>query len=323
MQNYNFIQKLFHDIVLGNKFINKSLFEFEKFFYLKNNDIKNQLHIFISGLPRSGTTSILNFIYSFNQHASLTYKNMPFVLSPNFSNLFNKKNILKKERLHGDGITYDINSPEALDEIFFKNDEKFIKNELLNYLQLILFSTKRFKYLSKNNLNYKRINLINSILPNSIFLIPIREPLQHAYSLLNQHLRFNELQKNDKFILRYMNYLGHNEFGLNHKSWHQPINFHDQNKINYWLEQWFLFYELIFKKYSSHKNCIFVVYEELVNPKYLNILLNKINLDKVKAHNFDYIKNLNKKEININFSDNMYKKTKDLYVTFKDKSLIK
>ena len=98
-------------------------------------------------------------------------------------------------------------------------------------------------YLSKNNLNYKRINLINSILPKSIFLIPIREPLQHAFSLLNQHLRFNELQKKDKFILRYMNYLGHNEFGLNHKSWHQPINFHDQNKINYWLEQWFLFYE--------------------------------------------------------------------------------
>ena len=145
MQNYNFIQKLLHDIVLGNKFINKSLFEFEKFFYLKNSDIKNHLHIFISGLPRSGTTSILNFIYSFNQHASLTYKNMPFVLSPNFSNLFNKKNILKKERLHGDGITYDINSPEALDEIFFKNDEKFIKNELLNYLQLILFSKKKIK----------------------------------------------------------------------------------------------------------------------------------------------------------------------------------
>ena len=120
-----------------------------------------------------------------------------------------------------------------------------------------------------------------------------------------------------------MNYLGHNEFGLNHKSWHQPINFHDQNQINYWLEQWFLFYKLIFKKYSSHKNTIFVVYEELANPNYLRGLLNKINLDKVKDHNFANIKNLNKKEININFSDNMYEKTKDLYVTFKDKSLIK
>ena len=35
--------------------------------------------------------------------------------------LFHKKNVEKKERLHGDGINFDNNSPEALDEIFFNN----------------------------------------------------------------------------------------------------------------------------------------------------------------------------------------------------------
>ena len=30
---------------------------------------------------------LLNFIHSSNQYASLTYKNMPFILSPNFSKL--------------------------------------------------------------------------------------------------------------------------------------------------------------------------------------------------------------------------------------------
>ena len=174
MQNYSFIQKFFHDLVLGKKFINKSLFEIEKIIYLKNKDLTNQSHIFISGLPRSGTTSLLNFIYLSNQFASLKYKNMPFILSPNFSKLFNKKNILKKERLHADGITYDMNSPEAFDEVFFSNDEEFIKNELLNYIKLILDSENKIRYLSKNNLNYKRMDLINSILPNSFFLIPIR-----------------------------------------------------------------------------------------------------------------------------------------------------
>ena len=49
---------------------------------------------------------------------------MPFVLSPNFSKLFNKTNISKTGRLHNDGINYDINSPEALDEIFFRNDDE-------------------------------------------------------------------------------------------------------------------------------------------------------------------------------------------------------
>ena len=120
-------------------------FEIEKIIYLKNKDLTNQSHIFISGLPRSGTTSLLNFIYLSNQFASLKYKNMPFVLSPNFSKLFNKKNILKKERLHADGITYDINSPEAFDEVFFSNDEEFIKNELSNYIQLILNSENKFQ----------------------------------------------------------------------------------------------------------------------------------------------------------------------------------
>ncbi len=319
MQNYSGIQKFLHDLVLSKKFINKSLFELEKIIYLKNKDIKNQSHIFITGLPRSGTTSLLNFIYSSDHYASLTYKNMPFILSPNFSKLFNKKNISKKERLHGDGISYDINSPEALDEIFFNNEEEFIKNELVNYIQLILLSESKDKYLSKNNLNFKRINLINSILPNSIFLIPIREPLQHTYSLLNQHLNFSQLQQGNDFIRRYMNYLGHNEFGLNHKPWNNPINFKDLNDINYWLEQWCLFYQDILKNYQSYDNCFFIIYEELTNQNYLKVLLEKIYFNQVENLNLNYFKNSNKKEIDINYAKDIYENAKDIYTDFKYK----
>jgi len=249
MQNYSTTQRFLHDFVMSKKFINKSLFELEKIIYLKNNDIKKQSHVFITGLPRSGTTSLLNFLYSSNEYASLTYKNMPFILSPHFSKLFNKNNIPVTERLHADGITFDINSPEAFDEVFFNNDEEFIENELVNYIYLILTSKNKNKYLSKNNLNYKRIDLIHSLLPNSFFLITIREPLQHSYSLLNQHLHFNQLQQENDFIRRYMNYLGHNEFGLNHKAWNNPIHFNNSNDINYWLEQWCLFYQNILKRY--------------------------------------------------------------------------
>ena len=319
MQNYNKVQIFLHDFVLSKKIINKSLFELEKIIYLKDKDIKNQSHIFITGLPRSGTTSLLNFIYSSDHYASLTYKNMPFILSPNFSKLFNKKNISKKERLHGDGISYDINSPEALDEIFFNNDEEFIKNELVNYIQLILLSESKDKYLSKNNLNFKRIDLINSILPNSIFLIPIREPLQHTYSLLNQHLNFSQLQQGNDFIRRYMNYLGHNEFGLNHKPWNNPINFKDLNDINYWLEQWCLYYQDILKKYQSYDNCFFIIYEELTNQNYLKVLLEKIYFNQVENFNLNYFKNSNKKEIDIDYAKDTYENAKDIYIDFKYK----
>ena len=319
MQNYSGIQKFLHDLVLSKKFINKSLFELEKIIYLKDKDIKNQSHIFITGLPRSGTTSLLNFIYSSDHYASLTYKNMPFILSPNFSKLFNKKNISKKERLHGDGISYDINSPEALDEIFFNNEEEFIKNELVNYIQLILLSESKDKYLSKNNLNFKRIDLINSILPNSKFLIPIREPLQHAYSLFNQHLNFSQLQQGNDFIRRYMNYLGHNEFGINHKPWNNPINFKDLNDINYWLEQWCLFYQDILKNYQSYDNCFFIIYEELTNQNYLKVLLEKIYFNQVENFNLNYFKNSNKKEIDIDYAKDTYENAKDIYIDFKYK----
>tara|TARA_B100000073_G_scaffold7688_1_gene6616 strand:- start:858 stop:1820 length:963 start_codon:yes stop_codon:yes gene_type:complete len=319
MQNYSGLQKFLHDFVLSKKFINKSLYEIEKIIYLKNEDIKNQSHIFISSLPRSGTTSLLNFIYSSNQYASLTYRNMPFVLSPHLSKFFNKKNFSKNERLHADGINYDINSPEALDEIFFNNNEEFIENELLNYLQLVLLSENRLKYLSKNNLNFKRINLISSILPNSIFLIPIREPLQQAYSLFSQHKHFNQLQKKDDFIRRYMNYLGHNEFGLNHIPWNNPINFEDNNDINYWLEQWTLFYQNILNKYLSSNNCFFIIYEKLINPDYIKSFLEKTCFKKTETLNLNYFKNSNKKEINIDYAKNIYEKAKDIYLNFNQK----
>lgn len=316
MQNYSNIQRFLYDLVFSKKIINKSLFELEKLIYLKNKDIINQSHVFITGLPRSGTTSLLNFLFLSNDYASLTYDDMPFILSPNFSKLFPKKNITKKERLHKDGIDFDNNSPEALDEIFFNNNEEFVKNEIINYIQLILLSNNKTKYLSKNNLNYKRIDLIQSIFPESFFLVPIREPLQHSNSLLNQHLHFSQLQKKDDFIRRYMNYLGHNEFGLNHNPWNSPIHFHDLDNINYWLEQWNLFYEFIYKKFQSYENCYFVVYENLVYPNYVEKILKKINLEKYKKINLQFFRNSNKKELNIEYDKCIFDKSQLLYQKF-------
>ena len=320
MQSYSGIEKLLHDIVLSKKFINRSLLELEKIIYLKDKKIKNQEHVFITGLPRSGTTSLLNFIYSNNDYASLTYKNMPFILSPNLSKFFNKKEILKKERLHRDGIIFDINTPEALDEIFFDNNEDFIKKELSNYLELILVSYNKDKYLSKNNLNYKRIDLITEILPKSKFLIMIRDPLQHSYSLLNQHIHFCKLQKKNNFIRRYMNYLSHNEFGLDHRSWNNPINFNNFNDLNYWIEQWDLFYQDILNKYFDHENCHFILYEQLTNFDYMKKLLKKINIVDSSNINLNYFKNFNKQIIESNFNTFAYQNAKQTYINFKNKS---
>ena len=245
---------------------------------------------------------------------------MPFIFSPNLFKFFNKKNISKKERIHADDITIDLNSPEAFDEIFFKNNQNYVKDELLNYIELILTSENKQKYLSKNNLNYKRIDLITTLMPKSIFLIPIRDPLQHSYSLLKTHLHFTKLQKKNDFIRRYMNYLGHNEFGLNHISWNKSIDFNNYDDINYWIEQWIFFYENIYQKYKSYNNCFFLIYEELSNPKYIESLIEKINLKKEKNINLNYFKNSNKEKIDIEYNENILNEAVKIYKKFKNES---
>ena len=259
MNNYSFTQKSLHNLILGNKFILRSLYDLEKIFFSKNiEDIKHNHHIFITSLPRSGTTILLNYIFSSQNFSSLTYRQMPFILSPN---IFSKINFfssnVKKERAHTDGILYNLDSPEAFDEIFFNlfNEEE-ISHELYNFINLVLNLNNKKRYLSKNNSNYKRIKLIQNLLPNSLFLIPMRDPSQQAYSLFKQHKNFLKLQEKDIFVLKYMNYLGHFEFGKNHKPWFKPNKFHDLNDHNYWLEQWLIFYKKIFNEYKDRKSVV-------------------------------------------------------------------
>ena len=60
-----------------------------------------------------------------------------------------------------------------------------------------------------------------------------------------------------------MNFLGHNEFGLNYKSWHLPEEYNDPFTLNHWLEQWYLTYEWCINVCSGNNNFHFVCYESL------------------------------------------------------------
>ena len=163
--------------------------------------------------------------------------------------------------------------------------------------------------MSKNNNNFKRIDLISKIFPNSIFLIPFREPLQHAFSLLKMHNHFVELQEQNKFILKYMNYLGHFEFGIGHKSWTTPKYFINKKDINYWLEQWMYVYNEILNKYSRHPNCIFLKYENLKNTKYVEEMLYKLELSNKYSSNF----NPSIKNVLIDYNEDLYNKCTSVY----------
>ena len=69
---YNYFEKKLHDICLGNKLIKKSLYELEILLFLnKQEKINKNPHVFITGLPRSGTTMLLEYIYKSEKFSSL------------------------------------------------------------------------------------------------------------------------------------------------------------------------------------------------------------------------------------------------------------
>ena len=97
MQNYNLIQKTLHNLCFNFSIINKGLYEIEKLVFLKKNYLtstQNQKHVFITGLPRSGTTCVLNYIFNNGDYASLKYKNMPFLFSVNINSKVYHQKIL-------------------------------------------------------------------------------------------------------------------------------------------------------------------------------------------------------------------------------------
>lgn len=240
---------------------------------------------------------------------------MPFLLSPNLSKKLKRKQIQYKERYHADGIYFGLDSPESFDEVFFRNNEYFIKKELSNFINVVLNCENKELYLSKNNNNLGRINLIKSILPNSVFIIPIREPLQQSYSLFNQHKNFLRLQKKNDFMVKYMNYLGHNEFGYNHMPWNKPNLYSNPNNINYWLEQWIMFYNDVYKKHYQVKRNYVVKYDNLVSKNYLNYLLSELGLNKDLFKNTNFFI-INKRQINLDYDKNLLNDAKNLYYKY-------
>ena len=332
MEQYNSLDKVLHRQFLGNNSISTFLFER----LIKNNKkniiAKDAKHIFISGLARCGSTSLLNKIHS-SKVASILYSHMPFILSPKLANFYskfsNEKN--KLERFHGDNIFISSNSPECLDEAFWlKSDINGNSKELIstykikentlnaygNYLLKFSKVQKTNRLVIKNNNHHIRLADLSNYFKKSNFLILFREPLSHSISLLEQHKRFLELQRENPFILEYMNLIGHFEFGENKKPflydtkntvWFRNL---DDLKINYWITQWIETYSYIFESnFHLKKNIHLICYEDLCDDQLVFKYISKINnLNNIDKGNF--------------FSKGKSNFKKDIYKNNFDKSLI-
>lgn len=71
------------------------------------------------------------------------------------------------------------------------------------------------------------------------------------------------MQEDDDFVLEYMNWLGHHEFGLNQKAFQfgeeTPQFSENKASLDYWLQIWINYYSYLLT--VDRKNVIFVDYD--------------------------------------------------------------
>lgn len=278
MADYSALDKLLHRVALGP--LAEMIHDVERGRFLKSSPSADGSHVFVVGLARAGTTVLMREIHATGKFASLTYADMPFVLAPNtWAGLSRRgrKAGKRAERAHGDGIEIDTNSPEALDEVYWRvtDGKSYIREDHLaphrpdaetldgyvDLMRLVMRAKAKTRYVSKNNNNILRLGPLSRHLPRSTFLVPLRDPLQHARSLLSQHKRFLSA---DSFTRDYMTWLGHHEFGVTHR----PFRFTtttagDPLSLDYWLRLWLDVHAAILPVEEAQSNVAFVPYEGL------------------------------------------------------------
>lgn len=244
--------------------------------------VENKRPVFLTALPRAGTTLLLELCVGTRQFVSHTYGDMPFLLLPLFWNHFAKyfqQASIPRERVHGDGIMVNEQSPEAFEEILWQgfwpsryHSDRIVPWSALNYptfeqffdehLRKLIWlrgnsAPSQARYISKNNLNIARIPYLKHLFPDATIVVLFRNPIQHAASLLRQHRNFLAIHQADPFAQRYMADTGHYDFGANLRpvdfdqwlSTQQPLDF---NTFDFWLHYWIHTYQYLLKHVRDH-----------------------------------------------------------------------
>lgn len=283
--NYSYWSKLLHTIILDNYNVGNSLFKWE-LKKMKIGDIKkNDSFVIVTGLARAGTTALTNLLYTPEFFHSINYSNVPFLLAPNtWKKIYNPTSSKLRERAHGDKVLFSETSIEAFEEYFFKVllNDSYIDETSLDIHQINsdqyfsyqsfqeLYKTKQTDsiYLAKNNNFLLRLKSIRQYNQHFKCLIMFRAPLEHANSLKKQNENFVTQQTEDPFVLKYMTWLGHYEFGLNQKvlalSENKEWTKYSKDSLNYWLAIWINYYQYVLT-YPAEKNTILVHYDDLSN----------------------------------------------------------
>lgn len=308
--NYSRLERLLHRLAFDYAAVQLTAADIEtSMFGGQYRHIAVERPVFITSLPRAGTTLVLQMLTEVAALATHTYRDMPLVLAPllwdRLSTRFRKPADLR-ERAHGDGMLVGYDSAEAFEEVVWKafwpekyeadrihlwaadEDATEFRDFFLDHMRKIIAlrsggdATPR-RYVSKNNANIARVSLLKRMFPDAVIVVPIRDPIAQASSLRRQHRRFLALHKEDPFSKRYMSDIGHLEFG----ELHRPLAFPgmDQVKRQYStdsLDYWIAYCSKAFAEVREHADeVMFLSYERLceTGTSGLRVLARAIGFD--------------------------------------------
>jgi hypothetical protein len=268
-ERYSSVDRLLHRLAFATAEMQVDLAALEDVIYRKSlADTPVDRPVFITGLPRAGTTLLLQLTSALEEFASHSYRDMPFVLLPMLWNSFSRgfwQDAPPTERAHGDGMLVDLDSSEAFEEMLWQvkcpdhyesdrivpwraHDDPEPGEALASHMKKVIRLRQRRRevvprYLSKNNGNIARTDYLRRCWPEAVLIVPVREPVQHASSLLRQHRRFLDIHARDGFSREYMRGIGHFDFGANLRpidfdGWLSTAGHTDPLTIGFWLEYW-------------------------------------------------------------------------------------
>ncbi|MPZ38755.1 MAG: sulfotransferase [Rhizobiales bacterium] len=198
--------------------------------------------VFVCGLARSGSTILLECLAAHTDTVSHCYRDYPGVLVPVLWDRISARIYADRstpvERAHGDGIAVTPDSPEAIEEMlwmaFHPHSHDPARGNSIgrggiappfsdfyrDHIRKLLWLRQGSRYLSKNNYNLVRLGGLIELFPDARVIVPVRHPVTHIASLMRQHALFSAAETRHSAALRYMQRVGHYEFGLDRR----PLN---------------------------------------------------------------------------------------------------
>jgi Sulfotransferase family len=195
--------------------------------------------VFIAGLPRSGSTILLEILADAAGFTAHRYADFPLLWTPYWWNWLSQRlpvaTAAPVERAHRDRILVNRDSPEAFEEPLWQQAFPFLHQEqqseildadignpafeslFIDHIRKLLLVRGAARYVSKGNYSLLRIGYLGRLFPDARFLVPLRAPAAHVASLIKQERLYADAPD---AVLRHIGRIGHHEFGRQRRVLH-------------------------------------------------------------------------------------------------------